>query len=183
MATRLFLLLGLLALAAPCARSFIIPHAFGRAPSPLFAKVGKGKKLAGSSQADMLRQFEEAKLQTQQQKNLDVAKDLGAPLPLPPPPPGTAAQPQPPPLESLEANPSWRQSQKAAAAAQAQETAYNNFNALVEATPRTLQDKFSIFEGASQGQRYDSEAAGLLYVTTPLGASVQYLKVWRVAGL
>lgn len=183
MSTRLIILL---ALTAPCARSFLLPHALGRAPSPLFAKVSKGKKLAGSSQADMLRQFEEAKLQAQQQKNLDVAKDLGAPAPLPPPPPGTTAQqqlPQQQPLESLEANPSWRKSQKATAAAQAQESAYQNFNELVEATPRTLQDKFSAFEESSPPPRYDAEAAGPLYASAPLGASVQYLKVGQPAPL
>ena len=160
----------LLALAAPCAQSFLAPRSIGHTNTQLFAKVDKGKKLAGASQADMLRQFEEAKLKAQQEKNLEVAKDLGAqPLDCN----GQHNSPEAP-LENLEANASWRKSKTSQAASSAQQASdYENFDALVEATPRTLQDKFGVFDGAGTSS-LETES---IYASTPLGASVQYLKV------
>lgn len=161
----------LLALAAPYAQSFLVPQSIERTQSQLFAKVGKGKKLAGASQADMLRQFEEAKFKALQEKNLEVAKDLGAS-----PMDSTGGQQNSPeaPVENLEANTSWRKSKTSQTAASAQQASdYQDFDALVEATPRTLQDKFSVFDGAG-ASLLEMES---IYASTPLGASVQYLKV------
>lgn len=161
----------LLALAVSDAQSFLVPLSTGRTQSQLLAKVGKGKKLAGASQADMLRQFEEAKLKAQQEKNLEVAKNLGAS-----PTDSTGGQQNLPEAsaENLEANTSWRKSKSSQAAASAQQASdYQDFDALVEATPRTLQDKFSVLNGAGASS-LEMES---IYASTPLGASVQYLKV------